>query len=200
LGLLCSILGVCCVHLFIYICTYTPSILPPNLTQHPTHNPHLLDLHCKNILVRAASSLKVVDCEKWMSGPAGLDVGQLLANYAWCVPGLCLLGVVCLSQLSLNETDVAVSVGLLCFVSVQVAHSSIQYDDQPHSVQTPILPSNQPPHPSPFTPSSSNQVHRRLRRRVRPPRHGGGHAQGRRRRLVRCSVWVRGWAYAGLYD
>ncbi|KAM3567838.1 hypothetical protein VYU27_010023, partial [Nannochloropsis oceanica] len=43
------------------------------------------DLHCKNILVRSTLSLKVVDCEKYMSGPAGLDLGQFSANYVWYI-------------------------------------------------------------------------------------------------------------------
>lgn len=53
---------------------------PNEMKQTPT------DLHVKNILVRGAStSFKCVDCEKFMSGPAGLDLGQVLANYAWWV-------------------------------------------------------------------------------------------------------------------
>jgi len=50
------------------MCLTTPPPLPPPLFQ-----------------VRSTLSLKVVDCEKYMSGPAGLDLGQLAANYVWYI-------------------------------------------------------------------------------------------------------------------
>lgn len=67
------------------------------LTDTPTGSLWLLaaDLHCNNILLKPPAEdgsggggwqLKIIDAEKYYYGPAGMDVGQLMANYAYDGP------------------------------------------------------------------------------------------------------------------
>jgi len=77
-----------------------PLILPPSLSPSlpPSLSLLLRTLECLSPTtplffppslpppqVRSTLSLKVVDCEKYMSGPAGLDLGQFSANYVWYI-------------------------------------------------------------------------------------------------------------------